>query len=133
MHTTGSCRISLPFRLLKGISKQVLDNGNQSRGLRFYILGCGYWRFGSRFPDLLSWVLILDCARKKREEEKKSVLNNTKTFNFKLVLFSQMPWPLYIMFWHSHKQYYTYSGFLRSNKQRHVFIASIGNSRDGIF
>ena len=42
----GSCRLSLPFSLLKSISKQVLDNSNLSRGLRVFILDCGIEVFG---------------------------------------------------------------------------------------
>ena len=45
-----------------------------------------YWSFGSRVPDPSPWVLILDYAEKQWEGEKKSVLNKTKTFNFKFAL-----------------------------------------------
>ena len=59
----------------------------------FEVLG-----LGSRICVLGPGVLILDYAKKQWEEEKKYVLNKTKTFNFKFVLFSQMPWPRYVMF-----------------------------------
>ena len=63
------------------------------------VLHPGLWilQFWVQDPGSFVLVLILDYARKNWKGEKKSVLNNTKTSNFKFLLFFQMPQSLYII------------------------------------
>ena len=62
--------VSSPQKHIK-ISIRQWQSIQGSQVLR--ILGCGYGSFGSRVPDPLSWVLILDYARKKKGKTRKSL------------------------------------------------------------
>ena len=61
-------------------------------GLRFYILGWGYWSFGSRVPDLLTWILILDYARYGRGVADICMHNEKVNTLIKFLSFVQQYW-----------------------------------------